>query len=164
MKLKDLKLAPPSELKQTNLVLLRRGGELLLAMKKRGFGAGLWNGPGGKVEPGETAEAAARREVREEIGVEMRDLREVAQLTFYFADNLADPLQNIHCTVYGGRSWTGESAESEEMAPRWFAIPEIPYGQMWPDDRYWLPKVLGGEYVRGVFLFGKGNELLDIIM
>ena len=43
--------------------------DICLAMKKRGFGKGRWNGVGGKVEAGETIEAAAMREAREEIGV-----------------------------------------------------------------------------------------------
>ena len=42
---------------------------MLLGMKKRGFGMGKWNGFGGKVEPDETVEAAARRELEEEAGL-----------------------------------------------------------------------------------------------
>lgn len=36
-------------------------GKILLGMKKRGFGAGRWNGFGGKVDPGESIEEAAKR-------------------------------------------------------------------------------------------------------
>jgi len=43
------------------LVLVLQPGRVLLGMKKRGFGAGKWNGFGGKVQTGETIEAAARR-------------------------------------------------------------------------------------------------------
>ena len=42
-------------MKLVTLLFLRRDGQILLAMKKRGFGEGKWNGVGGKVEPGETA-------------------------------------------------------------------------------------------------------------
>jgi 8-oxo-dGTP pyrophosphatase MutT (NUDIX family) len=163
MKLADLTLPHIAELKQTNLVFLRREGEVLLAMKKR-FGSGRWNGAGGKVEAGESEEAAARREVSEEIGVTVGVLREVAQLVFYFADNLEDPLQNIHCRVYMCDEWEGEPAESEEMAPQWFDETAIPYDEMWPDDRYWLPEVLAGKYVEATFLFGEGDVVLDQVI
>ncbi|HEY5036239.1 MAG TPA: NUDIX domain-containing protein, partial [Chthoniobacterales bacterium] len=47
---------------RANLCFIVRGDEVLLIRKKRGFGAGKINGPGGKVEPGETALGAALRE------------------------------------------------------------------------------------------------------
>lgn len=47
--------------KLLTLVLVVQPGRVLLGMKKRGFGAGKWNGFGGKVQPGETIEQAARR-------------------------------------------------------------------------------------------------------
>ena len=55
--------------KVLTLVLLREDNRVLLGMKKRGFGAGKWNGFGGKLEPGETVVEAAAREVQEECGL-----------------------------------------------------------------------------------------------
>lgn len=43
------------------LAFVLDAGKILLGMKKRGFGAGRWNGFGGKVHPGESIEAAAKR-------------------------------------------------------------------------------------------------------
>ena len=51
------------------LVIINDGERVLLGMKKRGFGQGRWNGFGGKVAPGETIDAAASRELREEAGI-----------------------------------------------------------------------------------------------
>jgi 8-oxo-dGTP diphosphatase/2-hydroxy-dATP diphosphatase len=53
-------------------------------MKKRGFGAGKWNGFGGKVEPGETVEAGAIRELREEANIVALDLVQKGLLLFDF--------------------------------------------------------------------------------
>lgn len=51
------------------LLFLIKDDHVLLAMKKRGFGAGNWNGVGGKIEAGESIEQALVRECQEEIGV-----------------------------------------------------------------------------------------------
>ena len=56
-------------MKLSTLCFLIEDDRILLAMKKRGFGEGKWNGVGGKVNEGETVEAAAIRETEEEIGV-----------------------------------------------------------------------------------------------
>jgi hypothetical protein len=39
------------------------------------------------------------------------------------------------------------------MKPEWFGFDEIPYSEMWPDDEYWLPKVLEGKKIVGSFFF-----------
>jgi hypothetical protein len=49
---------------------------VLLGLKKRGFGAGKWNGFGGKVEQGESIRTAAIREMKEEAGIESVDERD----------------------------------------------------------------------------------------
>ena len=54
---------------ETTLCLLRKENKILLAMKKRGFGTGKYNGVGGKIENGETLNEAMIRETKEEIGV-----------------------------------------------------------------------------------------------
>lgn len=147
---------------RTSLVFLRRDGEILLAMKKRGFGEGRWNGPGGKLIPGETFAVAAAREVLEEIGVELAGIKEVAELRFYMDEYDGDVMKNIHCKVFVCREWSGEPAESEEMAPQWFGLDAIPYEQMWADDAYWLPEILAGKYVAAEFWFGTGDTVRDM--
>ncbi len=55
------------------------------------------------------------------------------------------------------RDYSGKPVESEEMKPEWFDKKNIPYDKMWPDDKYWLPKVLEGKKLNATFVFGKGN-------
>jgi 8-oxo-dGTP pyrophosphatase MutT (NUDIX family) len=62
MKLSDYKKDFNGFFKQMTLGYLVRGDEVLMAMKKRGFGVGKWNGTGGKLQPGETVEEAMIRE------------------------------------------------------------------------------------------------------
>jgi len=143
-------------MKRTNLCFLVKETEVLLAMKKRGFGAGKWNGVGGKVLPEETVEQSVRREAEEEIGVSVGELQQVATLTFSF---LAKPEWNQRCEVFLATDWEGEPAEGEEMAPRWFAFDAIPYAEMWVDDPLWLPRVLAGELLEADFAFTEDQAL-----
>jgi 8-oxo-dGTP diphosphatase len=130
--------------KHVTLVFLRRDGEVLLAMKKVRFGAGKWNGPGGKVETGETYKQAAVRECQEEVGVTPRNLQKVGELHFFDLPDVEH-----YCHIYTATEWDSEPSESEEMRPQWFAESQIPYDAMWPDDKFWLPLLLAGKRFKG---------------
>lgn len=145
-------------MKQATLLFLIDGDKILLAMKKRGFGVGLWNGVGGKPNEGEMITETALRECHEEIGVMPIEINEVATLNFYFKGDKKDWEQQV--VVFVCRSWKGEPVETEEMAPQWFAVSQIPYDKMWPDDKYWLPRVINGEYIKADFYFDDTGTVL----
>ncbi len=146
--------------KLLTLCLVSTDTHILLGMKKRGFGAGRWNGFGGKVAPGETIEEAARRELVEECGLQAEALERFGTLHFEFADN--PEILEVH--VFGVRRYCGQVTESDEMRPRWFAHSAIPYDEMWPDDRHWLPIFLEGRRFEGRFSFADNDTLLDFMM
>lgn len=148
-------------MKKVTLCFLKRGDEILLAMKKRGFGVGKYNGIGGKVEPNETIEDAMKRETMEEIGVEIADFEKVAVIQFYFPLVPTDQNWNQEGHIFIVNKWEGEPKETEEMAPRWFKISDIPYKQMWTDDIYWLDRVLKGEKITAEFTFGENESVTD---
>jgi 8-oxo-dGTP pyrophosphatase MutT (NUDIX family) len=150
-------------MQDATLCILIRGNparEILLGMKKARFGAGKYNGFGGKVEEGESIAGATVREMREETGVRVRpeDLERVGHLTFLFPYK-PEWEQVVH--VFTARTWQGTPQESEEMAPAWFEVNEIPYDQMWDDDVYWLPRILAGERVRAAFTYRADNETVE---
>ena len=130
---------------------------ILLGMKKRGFGAGRWNGFGGKVEAGESIEAAAKRETKEECGIEISEMQEAGIHEFEFASDRGNILE-VH--VFRVSEWQGEPRETEEMRPQWFTTDAIPYDEMWPDDIHWIPVFLTGKKFRTKFLFGEGDSVL----
>jgi 8-oxo-dGTP diphosphatase len=130
--------------KHVTLLFLLRNDALLLAMKKRGFGAGKWNGAGGKVEPGETPLQAAIRECQEEICVTPTNPRLAGILHFFDL-----PEVEHYCHIYIATAWDGEPAESEDMRPQWFTFDDIPYETMWVDDHLWLPELIAGKPFKG---------------
>lgn len=144
--------------KLLTLCLAVKDGQVLLGMKKRGFGAGRWNGFGGKVEPGETIEEGAKREMSEECGVAITTMEKVGIHEFEFEKERGTILE-VH--VFRVDVWSGEPEETEEMRPEWFAFSDIPYDTMWPDDRYWLPLFLDGKKFRTKFLFGESDSVLE---
>lgn len=126
-------------------------------MKKRGFGEGKWNGFGGKVHVGETIEDAAKRELKEEAGIEVVFLNKVGIVDFEFVGN--HEILEVH--IFKVEGFEGEPVETEEMKPQWFHTDEIPFEHMWPDDKHWIPLFLAGKKFRGKTLFSDSNTILD---
>jgi mutator protein MutT len=137
------------------LLFLKREHEILLAMKKRGFGEGRWNGVGGKILPDETVEQALIRECFEEIEVIPKRYEKVAFLSFSFPEEIPDIIGHVFIC----HEWQGEPTETEEMAPRWFKDSEIPYNAMWQDDIVWLPQVLAGKKIIADFTFDHEDNM-----
>ncbi len=139
------------------LIIIHKIPQVLLGMKKRGFGTGRWNGFGGKVASTETIEEAARRELQEEAGIEVENLNKVGIIDFEFKGN--PEILQVH--IFKSDNLLGEPRESEEMAPKWFHTDEIPFYEMWPDDIHWMPLFLEGKKFKGKFLFGESDIILE---
>lgn len=145
-------------MKQCTLCLLIKDDKVLLAMKKRGFGVGRWNGTGGKVKDGEKIIDATIRETKEEIGVEIKNPKKVGLFHFTFPHK---PEWDQDVTLFVAKEWVGEPTESEEMMPKWFELNEIPYDKMWADDIYWMPQILQGKELEADFVFAEGDRVLN---
>lgn len=111
--------------------LVDADGRVLIAQRPEGKSmAGLWEFPGGKLEPGETLEAALIRELKEELGVSTESAC-LAPLTFashpYEEFDLLMPL-------YVCRKWTGTPRALEHQAIRWVRANELRNFEMPPAD------------------------------
>lgn len=140
--------------KVLTLCIIHQGNKVLLGMKKKGFGMGRWNGFGGKIEKSESIEEGAIREVKEEIGVVVNDLKKIGILDFTFENE--PKILEVH--IFKAENFEGDITESEEMRPEWFAIEEIPFEQMWSDDIHWMPFFLENKLFKGRFHFDRPSD------
>ena len=124
---------------------------VLLIKKRRGFGVGKINAPGGRVEREETLKQAAIRECEEETGIRPLHLEYRGLIEFYSVNN--DPDWIVH--IFVAKDFEGELRESEEAEPRWYKLDELPYESMWEDDYYWLPYVLCGKSIKAKFWYDR---------
>ena len=142
------------------LMFIVRDDQILLIEKKRGLGAGKINGPGGKIEPGETPLQAVIRETEEELCITPHAPRKLGELWFSMSD-----YPDILCHVFRAESFTGTPTETDEATPVWTPLAAIPYHRMWEDDRQWLPALLDNQPFRGRYVFN-GERMLwsDLVL
>ena len=153
--MRDIDWAVWKPTERATLLFIVRDSQILLINKKTGLGAGKINGPGGRIDPGESAYDCAIREVEEELCVTPTGVRMAGELYFQFIDGYS-----LHGSVYTASGFEGELCETSEAAPLWTQVDRIPYDRMWADDRLWLPLMLEGKRFQGFFIFD-GDEMLD---
>ena len=149
----DWSLWQPREL--ATLCLVRDHERILMIRKKRGLGAGKINGVGGRLERGELPLAGILREAREELGITLTDPIKRGELHFQFLDGYS-----LFCTVFVASRFAGTPIETEEAVPLWFDLCQLPFNEMWEDDKLWLPQALEGKSFRGYFVFD-GEKMLS---
>ena len=133
-------------------------GRLLLQRKAAGrFGEGKWNGPGGKLKPGESPVDGVIREVLEETGLTIQDPVLLGNIDFYFGEKT---MPDWTTYVFRVTEFTGELVSNDEGELWWFDFNDIPYDDMWEDDIHWLPYLLEGKKVIGTFWFDEGGNKL----
>jgi 8-oxo-dGTP diphosphatase len=136
------------------------GLDVLLGRKKRGFGTGKVVGLGGHLLPSETEVDAAVREVAEESGVlvQPHDLTPAGGIMFRFP---ARPEWSMHTTVFIARRWVGEPVETDEIAPTWYPVTDLPFELMWSDAAVWIPHVLAGNVIDGTVVYDGDNQAMQ---
>lgn len=101
-------------------VAIVRDGDLLLAKRANQPKQGEWDLPGGFIEPGEVVTEGLRREIREETGLELENLRRLHQAA---GDYAGKPTLNFIYTATA----TGEPLAGDDVAElAWFPLSELP--------------------------------------
>lgn len=150
-----------------SLVFLKRGNEILLAKGKCGINKGRFNGYGGKIEPTDAdIKVCALRELREESGVlaRRRDLDYACRIRFYWEGEILgfniSSARIIDMHVFTLDLWQGQPKETKAMGdPAWFSSQTMPYGQMHPDAKIWMPYLLEGKKFEGDFFYNANARI-----
>ena len=116
--------------------LVRDGERFLIcqrpAHKARGL---LWEFAGGKVENSETGQQALRRELREELGIDVEVQEQVAEVSYAY------PELTVHLTLYGAAIVHGTPQLLEHNDLRWIALDEAYDGEFCPADQLLLAEL-----------------------
>jgi 8-oxo-dGTP pyrophosphatase MutT (NUDIX family) len=141
------------QIKQTTLlaVIDRQNNKVLMIKKLRGMkgfsnaadgmAKDLYNLPGGKVQPDESFFDSAVRETIEETGITPIDAKLCGQLQFVWPD-----LTLIN-QVFKTDKYSGDmNCATDECSAHWIDLDNLPYENMWGDDRTWFPDMMADKF------------------
>ena len=139
-------------MKIATLCYVRYDGKTLMIhriKKQDDMHAGKWNGLGGKLEPGETPEECAVREIREESGLLVSNLLLKGILTFPVFDSNED----WYTFVFLIRDFKGDLIDSQEGVLRWIGDSELLDLELWEGDRIFIPWLDRPGFFSGKFVY-----------
>jgi 8-oxo-dGTP diphosphatase len=125
------------KMKLATLCYVRNAGRTLMVhrvKKQNDMHQGKWNGLGGKLEPGETPEECAAREIYEESGLRVHDLQLKGLLTFPAFANEED----WYAFVFVATRFDGELIDSPEGDLAWIEDTHLLELELWDGDRVFL--------------------------
>ncbi len=131
------------------------GDRLLLKEATRGVSKGKWNGPGGKIDKGETPKQCIIRETYEETGIRMINPFYHGRLFFYMNGKRSLTFLGY---LFSTRKFSGKAKSTEEGKVKWVKIKDIPYEKMWDDDKYWMQLMLSGRKFDLYCYYDKQNK------
>ena len=125
------------------LVYRRRGDECLVVLASRRHplsGVLLWSIPKGHIEPGESSEIAAAREVREETGLDAEIEQKLGDVTYWYArrDDDGRPVRvfkRVRFFLMRKRGGRFEDRDAEMDAVRWFPLETAEQAAAFPTER-----------------------------
>jgi len=117
--------------------MMRRGDEVLLGLRPEGHNlAGYWEFPGGKVEPGEEPEAALKRELQEELGIEA----EIGDIRFTGIHSYGDT--GIMLLFFEVPYWKGEPKTVHHSGLKWVKISDLKHEHLPEANMKLLDKIV----------------------
>lgn len=145
-------------MKLATLVYVKHAGKTLMihrVKKQADIHAGKWNGLGGKLESGESPEACAIREVREESGLEIKNPRYCGLLVFAGFKG-----EDWYVWVFTADMFNGQLHDSNEGRLQWIPDEEIRNLPLWPSDHLFLDWLDAGKMFSARFEYNPQDEML----
>lgn len=143
-------------MKLATLCYVRKDHQTLMIhriKKENDIHQGKWNGLGGKMEPGETPEECAVREIFEESGLQVRNPLLKGFLTFpAFAHD-----EDWYAFVFVVTEFEGQLIESREGELAWIDDDEVPHLSLWEGDQIFLPWLDQPGFFSGKFVYQNGR-------
>ena len=143
-------------MKLATLCYVRRDGQTLMihrVKKDNDIHQGKWNGLGGKLNPGESPDECAVREIYEESGLRVRDPQLKGFLTFpAFAKD-----EDWYVFVYVAKDFEGELIDSPEGDLRWVDDADLTSLNLWEGDPIFLPWLDKPGVFSGKFTYKDGK-------
>ncbi len=135
--------------------LIKNGGNLLLIKAEEGLNKGKWNAPSGEILKGETPAKSAMRNVFQQTGVYVSKVNYHGTVRL-FLNGKNEYSHRLH--IFSTKLFSGDLKPNIKGEARWFNFSDIPYYEMWADDRYWTNLVLQGKEFEADFFFDEKNE------
>lgn len=100
--------------------------------------------------------------MKEETNLIVNNIQPYGVLLFeYQKNNNPEKYEEVH--VFRTNDYSGNMKESSEMIPKWFDVNNIPYDNMWPDDKHWMPYLLNKDCFEGYFGYNDGKLVTPYI-
>ena len=109
-------------------ILLSKGKVLVSERRHDPAFPGLWEFPGGKIDPGESRSGALRRELAEELGIEVCEHRLLVSLEHQYPD------RHVRIDFFLVTEWLGEAIGREGQALRWIKLDQLNAEELLPAD------------------------------
>jgi len=135
--------------KQNSTLMIHR------VKKENDYHRGKWNGLGGKFEPGESPEECAIREIKEESGLTVDNVRLKGLITFPMFDEVDD----WYVFLFVADTFTGKLIDSNEGVLKWIPNEELTKINLWEGDKYFIPWLFGDKFFSAKFIYKKGEYL-----
>jgi 8-oxo-dGTP diphosphatase len=149
-------------MKLATLCYVQRDGQTLMlhrVKKKNDMHQGKWNGLGGKLDPGESPEECAIREVEEESGLRCRNPRLRGIITFPAFDEIDD----WYTFLFTMHDFEGDLIDSAEGVLQWIDNNALLDLNLWPGDRIFIPWIFQDRFFSAKFIYERGKFMSHVV-
>lgn len=147
-------------IRSTLVYFFNKEWQILLIKNKWWVSKWRWNWVWGKHEKWEDGFDCAIRETKEEVNIDVKrdDLVRLWSIYHIFED---EKMWTREAEIFVW-SYDGEVEENDIQVPKWFDVEDIPYDQMWEDDKYWYHEMIKKKEISYKIYFDKNEKVVNI--